>query len=64
MDQSIYHYDHGSIRLVGIETEFRSTDFLPTVHDRLDWVALTHLLQWQLAPADVPIAEFVVEHFG
>ena len=30
---SIYHYADGSIRLVGIETAFLSTDFAPTVHD-------------------------------
>jgi 8-oxo-dGTP diphosphatase len=61
--ESIYHYEHGSIRLVGIDTVFGCTDFKPTVHDQLDWVPLEQLLQKQLAPADVPIAEFIVEHF-
>jgi 8-oxo-dGTP diphosphatase len=61
--ESTFHYDHGSIRLVGIETEFGSTDFQPTVHDRLDWVPLEQVLHKQLAPADIPLAEFIVEHF-
>jgi 8-oxo-dGTP diphosphatase len=61
--ESIYHYDHGSIRLVAIETEFQSTTFKPTVHDQLDWVSLGELLDRRLAPADVPIAEFLVENF-
>ena len=61
--ESIYHYDHGSIRLLGIETEFGSIDFSPTVHDQLAWVPLDQLLLRQLAPADIPIAEFIVEHF-
>jgi 8-oxo-dGTP diphosphatase len=62
--ESIYHYDHGSIRLVGIETALLSTAFVPTVHDQLDWVPLKRLTDIQLAPADIPIAKFLMEHYA
>jgi len=62
--ESIYHYAHGSIRLVGIETAFLSTDFAPTVHDLIDWIPLQELTNMHLAPADVPIAEFLVERYA
>ena len=61
--QSIYHYDHGSIRLVGIEIEFESTNFQMLVHDRIEWVALDQLLQMKLAPADIPIAQYIMESY-
>lgn len=62
--ESIYHYAHGSIRLVGIETALLSTEFEPTVHDQIEWVPLKQLTEMHLAPADIPIAEFILEHYA
>lgn len=57
--ESVYTYDHGAIRLVALATRFGSTDFHLSVHDAVEWVPLDALLERRLAPADIPIAEFL-----
>ncbi|MGD9947319.1 MAG: (deoxy)nucleoside triphosphate pyrophosphohydrolase [Desulfobulbus sp.] len=54
---SDYQYDHGAIRLVALSAEIISGTLCPTVHDRMEWVPVGNLLQYQLSPADIPIAE-------
>jgi 8-oxo-dGTP diphosphatase len=51
-----YHYGHGAIRLVGLRTEALSGQTKMTVHDAIEWVDVTQLTNFDLAPADVPIA--------
>ena len=57
MAESVYHYDHGVIRLLGIRAEIETDRFEFTVHDRAAWVPLSDLLGYKLSPADIPIAE-------
>lgn len=54
---SYYTYEHGSIKLVAIEAVIVSGDPIPTVHDKIEWVPVSRLLKYKLAPADIPIAE-------
>jgi len=56
---SDFVYDHGCIRLVAIETTISSDDFRLTVHDRAEWVDPNRLLDYDLLPADIPVAEFL-----
>lgn len=58
--ESIYHYDGGSICLVGLETKLICGDMQLTVHDAAEWVHFEKLLDFELAPADIPIAEIIV----
>jgi 8-oxo-dGTP diphosphatase len=59
--ESIYHYDGGSIRLIGLETKILEGDIQLTVHDAAEWVHLEKLLELKLAPADIPIAEIIIQ---
>lgn len=56
---SDFTYDHGCIRLVAIETTIASDDFQLTAHDRVEWVNLKDLLDYELLPADIPVAKFL-----
>jgi 8-oxo-dGTP diphosphatase len=62
--ESEYHYEHGSIRLLALSTKIEETEFLLRVHDRADWVPVTRLLEYKLAPADIPIAKVIVGATG
>ena len=52
---SIYHYGHGSIKLLCYLTEHVSGEFKPTVHDQIKWAEVADLVNFQFAPADVPV---------
>jgi 8-oxo-dGTP diphosphatase len=54
---SDYVYDHGSIRLIALEAVIVSGAPVPTVHDKMEWIPVSKLLEYKLAPADIPIAE-------
>ena len=51
--ENIYHYDSGSIRLVGLFTEIPDIPCALNVHDEIEWVPLAHLTMYELAPADI-----------
>jgi len=54
--------DFGEIELIGLlVTKFTGEPTL-TVHDKVAWVEARRLLEYDLAPADVPIAEVVAAH--
>jgi 8-oxo-dGTP diphosphatase len=54
---NVYTYDRGDIYLVALEATIRSGSPTLTVHDDLAWVPVSCLLEYQLAPADIPIAK-------
>ena len=58
--ESIFDYESGSIRLVGLETRIKG-DMRLTVHDAFEWVFFERLLEFKLAPADIPIAEIIIQ---
>lgn len=60
---TIHHYEKIIIELISFicETENIATD--STDHDQLEWVKVEDLLNWKLAPADVPIAKELIEKF-
>ena len=59
--ESTYRYDHGEFRLVALAVTLPSAKFKLSVHDRAEWVPLSSLLGYRLAPADIPIAKKVLE---
>lgn len=59
---SIYNYTHGKIELIALTTEIISGTIHLTVHDKADWVAIPDLLLYKLAPADIPIAEKLIDN--
>jgi len=59
---SEFVYEHGSFRIEAFWVDILAGELTPNVHDRLDWVAPSALRQYDLLPADVPIAEAVAAH--
>ena len=56
-----YKYAHGEILLVGLQTEIKSNDIKLSVHDKAEWLLPAQILALELAPADIPIAKFLME---
>lgn len=59
--ESIYEYDHGTIKLLGIKTVLEDDKMILAVHDKAEWVLLSDITNYQLAPADIPIANKIKE---
>lgn len=57
--ENIHHYDTGAIRLMAYRATILSGDPSLNVHDDYQWVDVSDLNQYQLLPADVPIAAFL-----
>jgi len=58
-----HHYQDISITLVLYAVRIVSGSICLSVHDSYEWVPVSSLLDWNLAPADIPLAEFVVRGF-
>lgn len=59
--ESIYRYEHGEFRLVALNTILSPAKFVLTVHDCAKWVPVKSVLDFNLAPADIPIARKIME---
>src|ERR1035438_837024 len=59
---SDFLYDHGEFRIEAFWGEILAGELMPKVHDRIEWVAPHELRQYDLLPADIPIAEAVAAH--
>ncbi len=55
--ESIYTYDHGVIRLLAYLTSWVGGEIHLTAHRDYRWVPIKDLARYELAPADVPLAE-------
>lgn len=53
---SDYVYGHGAIRLCAYRVRHLAGEFVPTVHAESRWVPLAELGNYELLPADVPLA--------
>jgi 8-oxo-dGTP diphosphatase len=59
-----YTYPGGTIELIAVLVELQSTQFTLQVHDLYEWVRPDDLLLYDLAPADIPIAEEIIREYG
>jgi 8-oxo-dGTP diphosphatase len=59
LTESIHTYDTGAIRLLAYRATILSGALSLHVHDEYRWVSVAALTQFQLLPADVPIADFL-----
>ncbi len=55
--KSIHVYDHGKIRLLAYRVTWTSGELILMVHDQIAWVPPDRLLEYDLLPADIPIAK-------
>jgi 8-oxo-dGTP diphosphatase len=59
-----YTYPGGTIELIAIVVKLQSTQFTLQVHDLFEWVQPQELLRYELAPADIPIAQEIIRKYG
>lgn len=60
--RTIHHdYEEFSIELISFLCDFKNATFSLKDHDAYEWVDPKTLLDWNLAPADIPIAKAIVE---
>ena len=59
LTESIHTYETGAIRLLAYRATILSGSLQLHVHDEYQWVSTAELTQFELLPADVPIAEFL-----
>ena len=58
--ESHYTYEHGEFLLKAYEVRIVKGKPVLTVHDQMVWVEPAQLREYRLAPADVPIAKYLV----
>ena len=58
---SDYNYENGSIKLIALEAEILHGELTLSVHDKLQWLLPSEILDLKLAPADIPIAQALLE---
>lgn len=59
--ESEYVYSHGAFKVIAFFAEIKNGDIIPVDHDIVDYIPIKDLLQYNLAPADVPIAEKLIK---
>lgn len=59
-NSSEHSYENFTIELIAYKCSFVSSNFKLTDHDKYEWIEPNKLLDWKLAPADIPIAEELI----
>lgn len=58
---SIHKYDSGTIELIAYTCKFIDATFDLVDHDAFEWIEISDLINWKLAPADIPIAHTLMK---
>lgn len=58
---NIHHYENSTIELISFLCRGKRRELKSTDHDKIEWVKYNDLLEWNLAPADIPIAKKLIE---
>lgn len=61
LEESHYIYEHGEFLIRAYAVCCSSQEYSLSVHDLAEWVRFEELLNYSLAPADIPIAEGLIE---
>ena len=59
LGDSVYDYEHGTIRLMAYRTFWKGGEITAKAHDDFRWVALDELDSYEFAPADIPFVEML-----
>ena len=59
--KSVYEYEHGAFEIIAIKTTLKSSNFKLSSHDKIEFVKKERLIEFKLLPADIPIAEKIIE---
>jgi 8-oxo-dGTP diphosphatase len=60
--ESIYQFEYGAIQLLAYRVYWITGEITLMVHDDYKWVNIGRLLEYNLAPADIPLAEEIMKH--
>ena len=60
LGESVYHYDHGSIRLCAYRTFWCEGKFHLKDHADYAWATVNQLSEFDFAPADIPFVEKIL----
>ncbi|SFI30168.1 8-oxo-dGTP diphosphatase [Tindallia magadiensis] len=61
LGETTHAYDTFSVHLMFYETEILSGDIQLKEHDRMAWVAAETLMDYPMAPADLPMIEILID---
>jgi 8-oxo-dGTP diphosphatase len=56
----IHPYEAFTIELIAYTCQFQEANYTLTDHDKYEWVDAKDLNKWNLAPADIPIANAIL----
>jgi 8-oxo-dGTP diphosphatase len=56
----VHQYDTFAIELMAYICQFQEANYTLTDHDMYEWVNKRDLNKWNLAPADIPIANAII----
>ena len=57
LGENVYHYRHGSIKLLVFRTHWDRGSISAKYHDDFRWVTLDEINSYDFAPADIPFVE-------
>jgi 8-oxo-dGTP diphosphatase len=57
--ESVYQYERKTVRLLAFKVQYDQDITTINAHDDMKWVPVDDLLEYDMAPADVPIAREV-----
>lgn len=60
--ESVYQYEQKTVKLIAFKVYSDAEITTMNAHDDVKWVPVNELLNYDLAPADVPIAREVQKH--
>lgn len=60
---SIYTYDSGTVHILSYIASWLSGEITPSDHDNYIWAEPQTLLEYDLLPADIPLAEKIMETY-
>jgi 8-oxo-dGTP diphosphatase len=61
LTESVHTYEYGKIKLLAYKADCMQIPEQLLVHSQIDWVEPNKLLNYDLAPADIPVAAFLSE---
>jgi 8-oxo-dGTP diphosphatase len=56
-----HKYESGEIELIAMKVLLKDELISSNVHDKITWAAIEDLLKFRLAPADIPIAQKLMD---
>tara|TARA_B110000971_G_scaffold120352_1_gene123235 strand:- start:520 stop:912 length:393 start_codon:yes stop_codon:yes gene_type:complete len=62
LTESFYEYNSININLKAYLVESFSGDFKLTVHDKIEWIKIEEIKNYDFAPADIPINDYLIQN--